>query len=171
MSTPTWRITSNAHDSWDPMVITHGTGDMLLNSATSFRQREAHDLAGHHPLQIPSVAPYCLRADFLDWHLSPTRIWLLPPSLPGTPTFHIICALSPSNLHTYVYAVPSRSNSFLQALHCQALNFKHIVAQLSLLNAFPYVSKKQSNAPSLFSYSLPLSMALIIFSFILWLFL
>ena len=86
-----------------------------------------------------------------------------------TPPFQIIHTLPFSNLHTYVYAALSRSNSFVQALYDQAPIFRQVMIQLSLLNAFPYASKKQINAPSLFSYFLSLSMALILFSFILWL--
>lgn len=119
--------------------------------------------------QMPSVVPYCLRIDFFDWYLSPTHIWPLFSSLPGTPPFQIIHTLPFSNLHTYVYAASSSSDSFVRALYDQAPIFRQVMIQLSLLNAFPYDSKKQVNASSLFSYFLSLSMALLLFSFILWL--
>lgn len=79
-----------------------------------------------------------------EWH---TYLTLLP-SLPGTPILHITHALPFSNVHTYVYAVPSSSKSFPQALRGQPPAFKQVVAQLSLLDAFPYASKKQIKAPS-----------------------
>lgn len=70
-------------------------------------------------------------------------------------------------------AAPSTPDFLLQALRGHVLTFEQDVAQLPLFDAFPYDSKKQVKAPSLFSLEctpLSLSLALIIFSFIFWLF-
>lgn len=55
------------------IVVIYSTGHILPNCPASFRQRDAQDLGCPCPPQTPLVAPYYLRIDFSNRHLSPAH--------------------------------------------------------------------------------------------------